>query len=346
MACEIDSVKSELDVRLSENAHDPLFESFFPPPLRDAYHEALVHSAISSHWYSVLITDGERAFHSAFAPREIPGSELYDIEPFHGYCGPLTTTDDQHFLAEALDAYSGVCRDLNVVAELIRFDPLLRNHEPFANSSRIRVERAKAIVIAECPADEDAMIGSFSKPCRRDLRRGRRDFSFRALSDSTELRTLYDVAARRMGIANDLKLDRHFFDGVDASPFFTAYGVFDSSRLVSSALALHHPAGSHYVLAASCEDYPVGSSELMIFGIARESARRGIQKLMLGGGIGSRGDDSLLWFKRKFARANADFYIGKLVHDEKAYERLCAAAPGNSPYFLRYRYAGAAANAI
>src|ERR1039458_8383092 len=77
--------------------------------------------------------DGKRTLFHPFLIRLIPEFDLHDewhdIESVYGYSGPLSTTNDRKFLAEAWGAFSDWCQQQNVVAEFIRFHPLLDNKE-------------------------------------------------------------------------------------------------------------------------------------------------------------------------------------------------------------------------
>ena len=338
-------IKPAPAVKVTENAHDPRFDQFFPLLRRDAFHEAGLLGAMSAHWFSLLVTDGRDALHNAVSPLPIFATRLSDVEPFLGYAGFLYTSADPAFLEPALAAYSETCKALGIVAELVRFDPILANHVPLAGRyQRLEVEIAKQVVVADCPPEESKLVERFSRGCRRDVRRGLRDFTFKPIDDITAFRNLYEDAMRRIDLERHWFFDDRFYKQVSAEKLFAPYGVFANDRLVCAALAIHHETASHYTLAASIPDYPIGASELLVFGIAKESARRGIRRLMLGGGHTSSPDDSLLWFKRKFARETVDFAIGKIVHDAVAYERLCTEAIranpslSSSPYFLRYRH--------
>src|SRR5271165_3316700 len=103
-----------LKVLLTEDRHPPNFDDFFPTNSRDAFHERDVLNATATKWYSILIIHGSMAFHNSFALSPIDGTNFFDIEPFMGYAGPLTTTADKKFLSEALEAYSCVCRQFKI----------------------------------------------------------------------------------------------------------------------------------------------------------------------------------------------------------------------------------------
>ena len=336
-----------MQVLLTENNHPPQFDVLFAKTSRDAFHESAVLSAVASRWYSVLIIDRGMAFHNAFAPSPIGDTGFSDVEPLMGYAGPLANTADGKFIGNALEAYSAACRELKIVAELVRFNPLLNNHLAFLAQSSIEVICAKRVVVMACSTDEETLLAQFSKGCRRDVRLGLRRYTFRRLaaSETIRFRELYEASVRRLNSDFRWLFSDRLYRAAAGSDLFSIYGVYDWQRLVSASLVLHHETCSHYVLAANAPDYPAGANELLIYGIARESAGRGINRLMLGGGITSSAADGAFRFKQKFAAGALDFHIGKIVHDRASYLCLCAAAAAavpdlaNSPLLMKYRLA-------
>jgi hypothetical protein len=335
-----------MKVAIERNDHPPAFAAFFPPSKADFGFDPAVQSALESEWYGVTISDAGRAFAHMVAPKPISGTPWCDVEPFLGYTGFLATSHDPAFLAEALAAYSDACRSLGIIAELVRFNPVLRNHLPYRDRPELEVAAAKLIVVVTCESDEAAQIEHFSKSRRRDLRRGLNDLQGRLLNKSTEMdrfRHLYECSQERLGTAPQWRFDDRFYAAVAACPAFEIQSVWSEERLAAAALIGKHPKACHYVLAASAEDYPVGASECLIYQSARRAAEAGCRHLVLGGGNTAAADDGLLRFKARFAREAITFFIGKMVHDEANFARISQQAVlarpelGNTPHFLKYR---------
>ena len=334
---------------LTENFHDARFDQFFPIGRRSAFHEADVLTAIAPKWYSVLIFDGSMAFHNSFCASPIDGTGLFDVEPLLGYAGPLVTTADQDFIRAALELYSNTCSELKIIAELVRFDPMLKNHLSFLPQGKVEITAAKRVIVVSCFSDPANQMSQFSQPCRRRLRAGLRQYRFERLHGAAgflRFRAQYETSVRRLNLNDRWLFSDQLYDNAAKSDLFATYGVYDGDRLVSSALVVHHPRCSHYMLVASVADYPPGASELLIFGIARECASLGTSHLMLGGGRTAAPDDGLLRFKQKFAKGFCQFHIGHLIHDGRSYRELCdgaiVAEPSlaSSSFFLKYRLRG------
>jgi UDP-N-acetylbacillosamine alanyltransferase len=335
-----------MKVTIERDTYPPEFERLFPPCRRDFCFEAAVQSAIESEWYSIMVTDGGHAFAHVVAPKPIPGTPWCDVEPFMGYTGFLTTSNKNGFLREALAAYSEACRSLRIIAELVRFNPILGNHWPYLGREELEVVAAKSIVVVSCERDEQQQIGHFSRSRRRDLRRGLRELQSRLLDKSSEIdlfRQLYERLLERAGAAPHWRFGNKFYAKVAACPAFEIQSVWSGNRLAAAALIGAHSTAYHYVLAANAEDYPPGAGERLIYEVARRAAENGCRQLVLGGGVTAAPDDSLLLFKARFAREPVTFFIGKMVHDRAKFEEISATAVAarpelaNGSYFLKHR---------
>jgi len=76
--------------------------------------------------FFVFQDGGEVCYHSVHLS-QAPGTELYDAQSHYGYGGPVASTPHEAFLSEAWSAYRTWYKERRVLAEFIRFHPLLEN---------------------------------------------------------------------------------------------------------------------------------------------------------------------------------------------------------------------------
>ena len=70
----------------------------------------------------------------------IGGPLWFDIESAYGYGGPLSNTEDKDFLDNANEQFSEWCMENNVVAEFVRFHPIIENEKwTFYCDSKTRI---------------------------------------------------------------------------------------------------------------------------------------------------------------------------------------------------------------
>ncbi len=336
-----------MNVYLEKSGLPKEIENFFPIEQLDAFHNPDLSNCIyGDDWYSVLITDDTDAFFHVFSKNLIPNSDFYDVEPFIGYSGPVVTTSSPGFLNLAIEEYSQICRDEVIIAEVIRFNPLLENHSYFGPGTKINIQPAKDIVIVDCFNDDNSQLNSFSKTGRYETRKAISSASYimKDKSESlSEFVKFYYKSLERVGADTRWYFGTDFFDRVKTSNHFEVRSVTFEDKIVSAALVIFYPFASYYFIAANDPLMPLGANNYLIFNIAKETALRGSKKLILGGGVSSNPKDKLLAFKRKFAKKSKIFYIGKLIHNEKIYQELCTFAITQDPnlkdvnYFLKYR---------
>ena len=326
--------------------HAPQVARWFDVSRLDAFHDPDVLTVLfGAEWHSVLVTDGTHALLNVIVTAPIGATGLRDVDPFLGYSGPVSTTDDKTFLAEALAAYSQWCRRERIVAEVTRFSPVLGNYRMFAGTA-VDVVPAKEIVVAECHDDEAAQLATFSKSCRASVKRGMRDHAFEAVDKDRDLAAVVDFYHRAL---DRLESERRWyfspelFERARRSPRFAIYRAMNDGRMVSAAMAIHHPLAAYYFLAANDTHQLQGANELVVYGICRDAAGRGTRYLIMGGGHKPTPDDALFRFKSKFAANPTPFHVGRMVHDPGALAALKEAAVKADPalkdsrYFLSYR---------
>ena len=76
------------------------------------------------------------------------------------------------------------------------------------------------------------------------------------------------------------------------------------------------------------------------------TAAKGVKQFHLGGGTNNDEENSLFLFKRRFSKDTCQFYIGKLIFNETAYEDVCRDWEQRNPeksehyrrHLLKYKY--------
>jgi hypothetical protein len=94
---------------------------------------------------------------------------LNDIETVYGYSGPVATTSSPEFLGEAWRGFDPWCSENGVVAEFIRFHPLLRTERFAAPQAEISLDRETVAVRLD--GDEEKLWQSYSSTQRNRVRK-------------------------------------------------------------------------------------------------------------------------------------------------------------------------------
>jgi hypothetical protein len=309
----------------------------------DAFHNQDVLSVIfGDNWYSVLITDEEKAFFHVFSKNKIPNSDYFDIEPFLGYAGPVVNNENSGFICTALLKYSEICTEVKIIAEIIRFNPLLNNHVLF-NNSMIKVFLSKEIVITFCRKDKELQLREFSKSRKRDIKIAEKSMIFNPSGDIEVFKKLYFNSINKHNAKKEWFFKESLFDRIKISPYFNILEAKSGKDVLSSAIIIDHLLASYYFLAANTYPQVTGANDFLLLNACLSSAKKEIPYLILGGGNSAAEDDPLFMYKKKFTQFSTGFYMGKLIHDELVYKKMCYQAISHNTklesmnYFLKYR---------
>lgn len=339
---------NEINIKIEKANYPPEVYNYFDFNTLDAFHQKDVMDAMyGPEWHSILITDNSNAFFNIISLNKIFHHDKYDVEPFLGYSGPIVMRNDIEFVKNAVKKYKELCKEYNIVAEIIRFNPLIKNYSFFVDNSGIETFYSKSIVIANCFKDESEQIKQYkAKSARYMINKAKKECVFKELhkeNDGTLFIKLYNSALKRVNADSKWFFSSLFFNRVLKNNMFKLYGVYYKNEIQSIALVIEHKLASYYFLAANVENLYPGSNELLIHKICLETAAKDIPSLILGGGNTVSEEDPLLKFKKKFSSHTTPFYMGKIIHNEEIFKQLCSEAiKRNSEiesknFFLKYR---------
>jgi len=304
-------------------------------------------------WESVLVEDGTHALVHAYARSPISGTGFYDVEPLMGYSGPLANTNDGEFLRLALTEYSSFSRQNSIVAELVRFNPLLRNHTPLTGLiPGLRTVEQKPIAYVRLSSDPDAILQSYARNCRTCTRKGLRLYDNRVVDKSSELWSVFVnlyIHAMRVKKANPaFMFDSAFFERLRVSGRTYLIGTFLDKEILCLHVGLAGKVTSYALLEAIGDTsvrHEAGASNANLHFGAIHMAAQGCSWYCLGGGLSDDPQDPLMRFKAAMASEVKPLPLGFFCHDAARLNELYKQAEADNPQvsgsrlFLRYRLA-------
>jgi hypothetical protein len=270
----------------------------------------------------------------------VPGTDLHDFQSQYGYGGPVASSDEPGFLERAQRAYEQWCRENAILAEFVRFHPLVENWTCFAGDV---IEDRQTVWIDLTLPD---LLASYQVRARTAVRKAIKSGLEVEWLAGTEFMvvfpTLYRGAMRAVG-ATDFY---YFSDDYFAAAASLKTGHFAlcrlQNRVVSGAIFLVSGDIMEYHLSASDEaGKRLGATNLLLHDAALRGGGMGCTRLHLGGGTDASPDNPLFFFKAGFSSRRASFKIGKRVYLPQAYARLKAewrvqhGEPGNRILFYR-----------
>ena len=276
----------------------------------------------------------------------------YDFETAYGYGGPIFHADSEDWIREALGAMKQYFTEQKYLCGFMRFHPILGNAEACKVGIPVFSDR-KTIRIDLTEKNDDIWMNQITSKNRNMIRK--------AEKQGVEFCAEYDYAAMTDFIAlyrstmERLQAEEFYFFSDD---YFAEYKknmqnkgflgrVCLNGKTIGAALFMTCGPYGHYHLAGSDRNYSsLGINNFLLWTAALEMKKQGIRSFHLGGGTTSDPENSLYRFKRSFSHLENDFYIGKWIFDEDAYEKTAARweteKPDLIPLFgnrlLKYRY--------
>ncbi|MEH1895317.1 MAG: GNAT family N-acetyltransferase [Nostoc sp.] len=286
--------------------------------------------------YAFVAQDGEHLWFYPFFVRPIEqvGSKVldetwYDIETVYGYSGPLSTTNDQAFLTKVQTAFSHWCQDNRIIAEFIRFNPLLENHQYVDQSCRIFPNRETVIVSLK--GSEQDLWTNYPSVHRNMINKAIKKGLFCAESSTPEsleaFQQLYGKTMKLLGAIPYYYFCEPYFNYLWSNLAQTVklFTVRYEGQIVSAGLFLQHGRYLHYHLAGSDVNYrSFAPNNLLLHTVAMWGQKNGFRWLHLGGGRTTDPKDDLFRFKASLSKLYLPFYIGRRIHSAAIYEKLCS----------------------
>ena len=312
------------------------------------YHRVYENFGKSQAWLSVYGTL-EKFVAWPFLVQSIKGlgppslGKLRDVTSVYGYTGPLAhgCEYDQQFLRAAWNATRSAWHSLGVVSAFTRFHPLLGNHRYVpslrdecqdADFDHDKYTRARVTTAIDVTRSPEETWQSYREQYRRAVRRTHA-LGMRVTSDPEwtyldEFVNIYHSTLKRNRAA-----PFYFFSKAYLSRLREALGPHGSLMLVhyrdeiaAAGLLIEYGGIVHVHLSATASNaLALSPSKLLIHEIQAWARSRHNLLVHLGGGRGSRPDDSLLHFKLGFSRKKYPFYTGRWVIGREKYNALTSA---------------------
>lgn len=326
-----------------------------PSEYRDVYFEAsygwLYENDDVKINFFIYIQD-EKIFLYSFLIQEILQSPGYfDISTPYGYGGPIYNNAESGFLKRALDIFYEAAQERNIIAELIKFHPIIENQRALLPIFPGKIAPVCSTVFVDTLLDESirwkdiythANRKCINKACRAEARV---EFtqnilhweSFKALYGSTL-------------ISNNASIFYQFSEAYYqkireglSKNYILASVIFDD-KIVVTLLILLGPHFTHCHLIGSDRNYMhLGFNNFLHHEVILWSKQNAFSKLHLGGGRTNAEEDSLLKFKKNFSDKLSTLYVGEHIINPPKYKQIVAewslANPNNqkSSRLLKYR---------
>lgn len=333
-----------------------VYLDFFPKCRRDIYFEeeyVRLYETLTEKATCFVYREGNKCLLYPFLLRafQYGGVDCFDFETAYGYGGPIANVEDKDFEERALQEFFRMCKANNYVAGFTRFHPLLKNWQHFDTIGKLIFDRHTIAVSVKNNLEEIWMCEIHTKN-RNVIKKGEKS-GLKFLVDD-EFKHIDEFAMLYRKTMDKLHADEfYYFDEKYYRNFKTNIPnsflgvVYLEEQMIAAAIFFYSELYGHYHLAGSDVHYlKYMPNNYLLWNACKELNRRNVCLFHLGGGTTSDENDSLYEFKSRFSKSRYDFYIGKLIFNEKMYNSLVTDWETNNPnkkdkykyYLLKYKY--------
>jgi len=269
----------------------------------------------------------ERSLLHSFQLGDSRSLAVRDIQSAYGYGGPLSNSDDPRFLAAADLALKQWAQDNAVVAEFLRFHPLVPHARWYAGT----VARNRETVHIDLTGE---LFDQYPTRRRTDIRRftesGVRVEKVPPDVMRDSFPGLYKDNMERIGAAASYYFPADYFDALfrfEGSENWLAYA---GDRAVAGAVVLVSAQAkiAEYHLGAKADGSDRLRATIGLLHLAASSYKALCYRYFyLGGGRSVAADDSLLFFKKGFSPLTGQFQTGSRVYEPGRYAELKSMFP-------------------
>ncbi len=299
-----------------------------------------------------VFSQGEKIFLYPFLMQKTPFLDsYYDITTAYGYGGPLFNTQDTEFLAAALSCFHKQAKERNIVAELIKFNPLLGNHADLETVFPGNIVPVCNTVFVEIDLDEEIRwTEEYTAANRKSINKAKRnEVTVRFTQDEENWKQFDRLYAETMKFnkaAGFYFFSSEYFQNIrdDLAQNYTLSTAIVGGKVGASMILLHSRELAYCHLIGTDKAYQkIGINNYLHHQCIEWCKEKGIRRLLIGGGRTNDDDDSLLKFKKSFSKQQLLFHAGEHVLNELIYRELCklrnqnASEPINSNKLFKYR---------
>jgi len=249
--------------------------------------------------------------------------EYYDIESVYGYSGPISNSKEEKFLSNFENAFLEYCNKNNIVAEFIRFHPLINNFSIFKKN--IEVIHNRKTVYLDVEKDINSIWEQDITSKNRNMIRKAEKNGLNVIvnKEYRAFRNIYKLTMDKVSADSYYYFNDGYFNYIKKYDNFTLMNVMYKDIVIASSIFMIYGEYFHYHLAGSLKEYlNLAPNNLLLWEAIKIAHSLDAKLMHFGGGLSNSESDNLFKFKSSFSNKLADYYIGKRIHNKSIYKFL------------------------
>ena len=258
-------------------------------------------------------------------PIKINDIQYYDTITPYGFNGPIIIEcqeDRKKFIEEFNTEFNKFCVEHRIVAEYVRFNPWLKNHEDFKEIYNLRYNNYTLGV----DLTGDFFYDQFTSKCRNQVRKAIKsnvniEYDFKGGSIG-EFYRLYNLMVEKNKVGENYRFSKDYFINTFEKckdKVFILNAIYEN-KVISSAMFLQYEDFIHYHFSGNDAEFgSLCANNLLLFTAATWGKENGKKTLHLGGAF----SESLFRFKQSFTKNGIfDYYVGTKIRNKEVYDEL------------------------
>lgn len=273
--------------------------------------------------------------------------EYFDIQGAYGYNGVVSSNYNLSFRKEFYKTFYQYCLDQNIIAEFVRYNPIVGNHLFGEKILDLQINR-KTVALNLGQSYDNIFSTQFSSKNRNMINKGEKTLYIEygtSIEDYNVFIPMYQHTMKRLHAEKYYHFSNQYFNNIsnilsNHCFVFVAYDI-QTSTPFGSLLLLIYKNKAHYFLSARSHLSNNNSTNNFLLNHAISfSKKKNCSIFHLGGGNSLDDNDSLFKFKKNFSTDIYDFYISKKVIHSAVYNSVCEIwekrNPGKAQQFKNY----------
>lgn len=277
--------------------------------------------------------------------------QYFDVQGAYGYNGIVSTSYKEDFVSSFYIAFQDYVLSNNIIAEFIRFHPLIKNEKFSCEHLQVKFDRQTVYI--DLREDYSKIFIQFQTTTRKQIRRATTRYKLKVevfekgIDIIDTFIRIYHHSLKRIKSDDYLYFNKSYFEELLLSTPSVCFCALIEETPVASIIAFYNDYYIHGHLGGALTEYLSLSpysflySEMIKFG-----QRKGCKILHVGGGATNDPSDSLLKFKMNFSSTMTHFLIGKKIHNQNIYSNVVKTWEEKNPekkdkysnFLLKYHY--------
>lgn len=252
--------------------------------------------------------------------------EYFDIQGAYGYNGVISTCYKINFILSFYSSFDEFCKKNNIIAEFVRFHPLIKNNLFIDENIKILFDR-KVISLNIDVEYLNIWTEQYSSKNRNMIRKGQKS-CYAEISQNkqalNEFKKIYAYTMKKIYADNFYFFNEIYFNYLlNKHTFFVLVYEKDTSIIQGGMVLFIFGKYAHYHLSGRSEFCSNNSvNNFMLDEAIKFAIKNNCKQFHFGGGVSSNDNDTLLKFKKNFSKNELDFFIGKKIHNKKVYNNV------------------------